>query len=444
MPFLYSNIFQNSIKINIQMSISPPILEGNSQNNSPLGFISIDDDHLYQVDILQDNSRIVITCKNTININNEKNIYSCKLNLEEIQRKFSCDNFTNFIEQMKRNMNMNLSKVQKKDNYLLLFFLVEGKNDYQHLKLFEEKEEVRNEIEIKTLKDAIDIINTLKKDIKFLKNEINNLNKKNKYFEDYINKMNLNFFYNSFDTKAYRLESIFNNLKSKEIMKTRGEFHLINDGIKHLFNKNINSLECIFLANENDFEKSIQTLQSLYNYSQNLIILILTKDDRRFGKFGFCSIIIGSPMNNFAEGFSQNNFNFNQNYDVNKDFVFSLNESQIYYYNDESNIKPFFTLSYDVNRQSLYGNEDTINSENLNQANQNTTSGININFQTQQINNNQIATNQASKNNNRFMTHNNFNNNLFINLNLKEFKLSGKKEFNIKKLEVYKINMIKQ
>ena len=444
MPFLYSYIFQNSIKINIQMSISPPILEGNSQNNSPLGFISIDDDHLYQVDILQDNSRIVITCKNTININNEKNIYSCKLNLEEIQRKFSCDNFTNFSEQMKRNMNMNLSKVQKKDNYLLLFFLVEGKNDYQHLKLFEEKEEVRNEIEIKTLKDAIDIINTLKKDIKFLKNEINNLNKKNKYFEDYINKMNLNFFYNSFDTKAYRLESIFNNLKSKEIMKTRGEFHLINDGIKHLFNKNINSLECIFLANENDFEKSIQTLQSLYNYSQNLIILILTKDDRRFGKFGFCSIIIGSPMNNFAEGFSQNNFNFNQNYDVNKDFVFSLNESQIYYYNDESNIKPFFTLSYDVNRQSLYGNEDTINSQNLNQANQNTTSGININFQTQQINNNQIATNQASKNNNRFMTHNNFNNNLFINLNLKEFKLSGKKEFNIKKLEVYKINMIKQ
>jgi hypothetical protein len=153
------------------MSRPLPLLSGNNQNNPPIGFVPVDDNNLYQVDIMENNNFILITCKNTLNADSEINIYySCKLTSEEIQKKFSCS-ISEFIEQMRRNMNMMSSKIQKKDNYILLFFLVDGKNDYQVLKLFEEIEEAKNQIEIKTLKDAIDIINILKNDNKYLKND---------------------------------------------------------------------------------------------------------------------------------------------------------------------------------------------------------------------------------------------------------------------------------
>ena len=410
------------------MSRPLPLLSGNNQNNPPIGFVPVDDNNLYQVDIMENNNFILITCKNTLNADSEINIYySCKLTSEEIQKKFSCS-ISEFIEQMRRNMNMMSSKIQKKDNYILLFFLVDGKNDYQVLKLFEEIEEAKNQIEIKTLKDAIDIINILKNDNKYLKNEINHLNKKYKIFDDFINKMKLNCFYNSFDTKAYLLEPIFNNLKSKEIIKTREEFCLINSGIKHLFNKNINSFDFIFNANEKDFEKNILTLQNLYKYPQNLITLILTKDDARFGKFGNCLVNIGFNPNICRGIFTDTNNNMDYGL---KDFVFSLggSQSQIYYYNDDIYI-PSFILSYDANRQSLYGNESTINSQNYIHQTQSQCMSVAAPMP---------MTTQTSTNN-QIMMNNNFNNNHFINLNFKQFKLSGKKEFNIQKLEIYRIN----
>ena len=43
--------------------------------------------------------------------------------------------------------------------------------------------------------------------------------------------MNLNFLYNSFDSEAYKLENIYNNLSSKDIIQNEFDFCLINQGI---------------------------------------------------------------------------------------------------------------------------------------------------------------------------------------------------------------------
>ena len=114
-----------------------------------------------------------------------------------------------------------------------------------------------------------------------------------------------------------------------------------------------------------------------------------------------------------------------------KDFVFSLggSQSQIYYYNDDIYI-PSFILSYDANRQSLYGNESTINSQNY--IHQTQSQCMNVAAPMPMI--------TQTSTNNQIMMNNNFNNNHFININFKQFKLSGKKEFNIQKLEIYRIN----
>ena len=66
-----------------------------------------------------------------------------------------------------------------------------------------------------------------------------------KNFEEYKKKMDLNFLYNSFDPNAYKLDYIYNNLSSKDIIQNKSDFCLINQGIQHLFKKNIVIFELI-------------------------------------------------------------------------------------------------------------------------------------------------------------------------------------------------------
>ena len=58
--------------------------------------------------------------------------------------------------------------------------------------------------------------------------------------------MDLNFLYNSFDPNAYKLEDIYNNLSSKDIIQNKSDFCLINQGIQHLFKKNIVIFDLIY------------------------------------------------------------------------------------------------------------------------------------------------------------------------------------------------------
>ena len=112
-------------------------------------------------------------------------------------------------------------------------------------------------------------------------------------------------------------------------------------------------------------------------------------------------------MNNNNMGMN-NNMNqpnkdviFNSSVCSNKYFVFSIDDSKIYY-SEDNNYN--FSILYDFNRQCLYGNEINNTSNNIN---------LDQSYQT-------VAINSP------------------INLN-NAFKLSGKSQFNVKTFELYQI-----
>ena len=94
---------------------------------------------------------------------------------------------------------------------------------------------------------------------------------------------------------------------------------------------------------------------------------------------------------------------FNSSFCSNKYFVFSIDDSKIYY-SEDNNYN--FSVLYDFNRQCLYGNEINNTSNNINLAQS---------YQT-------VAINSP------------------ISLN-NTFKLSGKSQFNVKTFELYQISL---
>ena len=104
------------------------ISKSNLQNDEPLGFISVDDDNIYQVDVIQEKNSIIIKCKNTLIDTKERNFsYSGKFTLEEIMAKSPCKSISKFIELMKSNMRSNKIEKKKIISYYLSF-RVEKKN----------------------------------------------------------------------------------------------------------------------------------------------------------------------------------------------------------------------------------------------------------------------------------------------------------------------------
>ena len=190
----------------------------------------------------------------------------------------------------------------------------------------------------------------------------------------YKNKMELNFTYNSLDINSFKLDDIFKILPSRDIIQNREEFGLINTGFQHIFKKNIIDIKCIFksIINENDYEEFSNIFKD-YNY---LIIVIITKDKKRFGAF-FENI---DNTLYFSNGTIFDSSSLEKDY-----FVFSLNELNIFYCNNQENgNNPQFSIFYDINRQCLFGQE---------------------------------------------------------NSNTYQFKLSGKEEFNIKDFELYNVKI---
>ena len=165
--------------------------------------------------------------------------------------------------------------------------------EYAHIKLFKNVEKAKTKIpeeekiKLDTLKDISIIIKNLikenknlKKENKKLKNEVDILSKN---FENYITIMNLNCFYNSFDTEAYKLENLFKKIPNYSIIKKRNEFGLINSGIKYLYNSNIIDLKCEYKTNNE--ENNIEELKNIIKNTEYLLIVILTKDNKKFGVF---------------------------------------------------------------------------------------------------------------------------------------------------------------
>ncbi len=393
-----------------------PVIRQNENNKKSI-FLEFGIENLYQVDFTFLNREIQIKCWNTSK--NSGNIYSYEITSDDLKLISYKD-----IKQIYQLINNNNCSINGNINNIIELKIELDRNNILNLVL--EKNQV----------DQISTFEDLKKEIKLLSKKLNLLEKENE-------KLRLNCIYNSFNMNSYKLENIFNVLKS-DIIRTRKDFGLINQGIYNLFNENIISFNLIYKSDE---DINIQNFQRIYQELEYSLIVVLTKDKKRFGAFNNNKKILDLGMNvmnnlnnnmnmmnnnqnmmnnmnnnmmnineipkNMANYPMQRQFNNNMNNQLNKDvifnssfcsnkyFVFSIDNSKIYFSDDN---KYNFSVLYDFNRQCLYGNETNNINSNIN---------LEQSYQT-------IAINTP------------------ISLN-NSFKLSGKSQFNVKTFELYQI-----
>lgn len=161
----------------------------------------------------------------------------------------------------------------------------------------------------------IDINDCLTK-INQLENQNNDLNNRLKEFE---NKFKIICEYNLFDLEVHKLEKIFEQLTTannnpfqshKPLINRRAELGVINKGIKHIFNKNIESMKMIYCSKKDGEapDKFIKKYNESIDYS---VIIIHTKDEDE-KKFGiFCNKKENYALDNINN--IQNNFQFLNN-----------------------------------------------------------------------------------------------------------------------------------
>ena len=242
--------------------------------------IVLHQDDIYQVDFTSVNKAIMIKCYNTDDKNKKNEIYSYKLTEDEIIK--TCGDYSTFIYKLKENESGILGLEKLKNSLSLTIFSDENKTRKLFilpLKKFNEEEEI-DEYNINNLQDAIKEIKLLIKENKNIKMKLDAVQKN---FEEYKKKMDLNFLYNSFDPNTYKLDYIYNNLSSKDIIQNKSDFCLINQGIQHLFKKNIVIFELIYKSENLKFE--YEKFYEMFQNSEYSILIILTQDNRRFGSF---------------------------------------------------------------------------------------------------------------------------------------------------------------
>ena len=366
-----------------------------NNNNEIKTFIYEDEYNLYEANFLKKINKIIIKCSNT-SIDSDK-IYSYKLTDKEIERTTSCHNINQFMDRLQEYIDK--IKIEKINDALLLHVLLDNnRKEFKTIKLEELSEEKELEEDLNGLEDVIKALKLLIKENKNVKTKINSFENN---FKDYKRKMELNLAYNFIDLNSYKLDNIFKTLCSKDIIQNRDEFGLINIGLQHIFKKNIVLIKCVYKLQNN--ECNFKAFNEIFSKSQYLIIVVFTKDKKRFGAL-YNNNIYNNNMNNMNNGNNNNNLNnynnmnanlinqngiiFNSCSSPNEYFVFSLETMKIFYscFQEANNI-PNFSILYDINRQSLYGRENS------------------------------------------------------FPINLNQFVLSGKQEFNVKDFEIYKINI---
>ena len=257
-------------------------------------------DIFYEIIFKPKNKEINIECNNTKDNSNEKYYY--KLTEKEIIRL--CGDFNNFIDKI----DSIFDKLElKKSNDKLLLIIIFGKNNKQEklvLPMKPSSEEIKNDKEINDLKDAFKLIKELIEENRNIKNELNKVKqnfqeykekmetnlsdykaKVKSYFFDFKTIIDLNFLYNSFDPKTYKLDYIYKNLPSKVIIRNEWDFGLINRGIHDLFKKNIIKFEIISKYDSKDMNFNFDKFKEQLDNSKYSILIILTQDKKRFGAF---------------------------------------------------------------------------------------------------------------------------------------------------------------
>jgi len=359
-------------------------------------------DSLFQIYIKKFNDYIEIICMDILDESNQNTKYSNKYNsksLKEIMGEWSI----NKAYQILKGITPNNAFIELKDNIIILSI---------NLSSIKEKFLLYKAIDIN---ECLTLINQLREENNNLKNELN----------EFKNNFKIICQYNLLDINSpFKLQYIFEQIKSAHktrLINKEDELVIINKGIKHLLNKSICSMKILYCSETNGEDPDIfnEIYDKILDYA---IIIIKTKDEKKFGifcnkkndAFNNQNLNLDINLNNQNrisipniypnemmgfQNYNMNNMNLNNDYiDIfnsnsisNKYFVFSLDDFSVYYSNESTSF-PNISIKLSKQFQTLCGNE-------------------------------------------------NYNMNIPQNINTSNFKLSGGNQFNIRKYELYSIDL---
>ena len=351
-------------------------------------------DSLFQIYIKKFNDYIEIICMDILDESNQNTKYSSKFNSKSLQEIMG-ERSINKAYQILKDITPNNALIELKDNIIILSI---------NSSSIKEKFLLYKAIDIN---ECLTLINQLREENNNLKNELN----------EFKNNFKIICQYNLLDINSpFKLKDIFEQIKSAHktrLINKEEELVIINKGIKHLLNKSICSMKILYCSETNGEDPDIfnEIYDKILDYA---IIIIKTKDEKKFGifcnkkndAFNNQNLNLDINLNNQYENmeddyldYNMDNMNLNNDYiDIfnsnsisNKYFVFSLDDFSIYYSNESTSF-PNISIKLSKQFQTLCGNE-------------------------------------------------NYNMNIPQNINTSNFKLSGGNQFNIRKYELYSIDL---
>ena len=351
-------------------------------------------DSLFQIYIKKFNDYIEIICMDILDESNQNTKYSSKFNSKSLQEIMG-ERSINKAYQILKDITPNNALIELKDNIIILSI---------NSSSIKEKFLLYKAIDIN---ECLTLINQLREENNNLKNELN----------EFKNNFKIICQYNLLDINApFKLQYIFEQIKSAHktrLINKEDELVIINKGIKHLLNKSICSMKILYCSETNGEDPDIfnEIYDKILDYA---IIIIKTKDEKKFGifcnkkndAFNNQNLNLDINLNNQYENmeddyldYNMDNMNLNNDYiDIfnsnsisNKYFVFSLDDFSVYYSNESTSF-PNISIKLSKQFQTLCGNE-------------------------------------------------NYNMNIPQNINTSNFKLSGGNQFNIRKYELYSIDL---
>ena len=358
-------------------------------------------DSLFQIYIKKFNDYIEIICMDILDESNQNTKYSNKYNsksLKEIMGEWSI----NKAYQILKGITPNNAFIELKDNIIILSI---------NLSSIKEKFLLYKAIDIN---ECLTLINQLREENNNLKNELNEFKINFKIICQY-NLLDIN--------SPFKLKYIFEQIKSAHktrLINKEDELVIINKGIKHLLNKSICSMKILYCSETNGEDPDIfnEMYDKILDYA---IIIIKTKDEKKFGIF--CNkkndafnnqnlnlIINLNNQNRIMPNIYPNKMMGIQNYNMN---IMNLNNDYIDIFNSNSISNKYFVFSLD-DFSVYYSNEST--------------SFPNISI-------------KLSKQFQTLCGNENYNMNNPFNSNTSNFKLSGGNQFNIRKYELYSIDL---
>ena len=330
-------------------------------------------DSLFQIFIKKFNDYIEIICMDILDESNQNAKYSNKYNSKSLQEIMG-ERSINKAYQILKDITPNNALIELKDNIIILSI---------NSSSIKEKFLLYKAIDIN---ECLTLINQLREENNNLRNELN----------EFKNNFKIICQYNLLDINSpFKLKYIFEQIKSAHktrLINKEEELVIINKGIKHLLNKSICSMKILYCSETNgeDPDKFNEKYDEILDYA---IIIIKTKDEKKFGIF--CNkkndafnnqnlnldINLNNQNKNMEDNYLDYNFDnmnlnndyidiFNSNSISNKHFVFSLDDFSVYYSNESTSF-PNISIKLSKQFQTLCGNENynMINPQNSNTSN---------------------------------------------------------------------------